>query len=346
VASLKIEGANTFPASKYAPTGLKIQAGQPYSGSNVVADRTQIMANYLKAGYLTASFRETASAVSKNEPHQINVVYHIYEGPRVLTGDVVTLGRQHTRQTLIKDDIADLKPEQPLTETALLGAGTKLYDHIGVFDWAEVDPKRQITTQNVEDVLVKLHEAKRNTLLYGFGFEVINRGGSIPSGTVALPNLPPVGLPSNFKTSQTTFYGPRGTFEYTRNNIRGKAESFSFTGFGGRLDQRLAAYYLDPTWRFTPWKETVSISYEKNEENPIFSSQEETATFQTQRAIDVAAVQQELRAAERGVLYRWRQFAARIPARRGRSAEQRAHLPHRGAELLQSGADPGSGRRQ
>lgn len=288
VASLKVEGANSFPPSKYAPNGLKIEAGQPYSGSNVVADRTQIMANYLKAGYLTASFRETAKAVSKNEPHQINVVYHIYEGPRVLTGDVVTLGRQHTRQTLIKDDIADLKPEQPLTETALLGAGTKLYDHIGVFDWAEVDPKRQITTQNVEDVLVKLHEAKRNTLLYGFGFEVINRGGSIPSGTVALPNLPPVGLPSNFKTSQTTFYGPRGTFEYTRNNIRGKAESFSFTGFGGRLDQRVAAYYLDPTWRFTPWKETVSISYEKNEENPIFSSQEETATFQTQRAIDMA----------------------------------------------------------
>jgi outer membrane protein assembly factor BamA len=205
----------------------------------------------------------------------------------VVTGDVVTLGREHTRQSLINGDVLDLKPEQPLTETSLLAAGTKLYDHTGVFDWAEVDPKRQITTQNVEDVLVKVHEAKRNTILYGFGFEVINRGGSIPSGTVALPNLPPVGLPSNFKTSQTTFYGPRGTFEYTRNNIRGKAESFSLTAFGGRLDQRFAAYYLDPTWRFTPWKATTSISYEKNEENPIFSSQQETATFLTQRAIDI-----------------------------------------------------------
>lgn len=288
VASLKVEGANTFPLSQYAPQGLKTIAGRPYSGAHVVADRTEIMANYLKAGYLTASFRETATAVSKSKPHQINVVYHIYEGPRVLTGDVITLGHEHTRQTLINRDVADLKPEQPLTETSLLTAGAKLYDHTGVFDWAEVDPKRQITTQTVEDALVKVHEAKRNTLTYGFGFEVINRGGSIPSGTVALPNLPPVGLPSNFRTSETTFYGPRGTLEYTRNNVRGKGESLSLTAFAGRLDQRFAAYYLDPTFRWTQWKTTSSLSYEKNEENPIFSSQQELGDFQIQRALDTA----------------------------------------------------------
>ena len=67
-------------------------------------------------------------------------------------------------------------------------------------------------------------------MTYGFGFEVINRGGSIPSGTVALPNLPPVGLPSNFTTSETTYYGPRGSFQYTLNNVRGKGESLSATG--------------------------------------------------------------------------------------------------------------------
>lgn len=286
VASLKVEGADTFPASQYAPHGLRTVAGQPYSGAHVVADRTEIMANYLKAGYLTAGFRETATAVSKNEPHRINVVYTIYEGPRVKTGDVITLGRQHTRQRLINRDVADLKPEQPLTETALLEAGTRLYDHTGVFDWAEVDPRRPITTQTTEDALVKVHEASRNSITYGFGFEVINRGGSIPSGTVALPNLPPVGLPANFRTSQTTFYGPRGTFEYTRNNVRGKGESLSFTAFAGRLDQRFAAYYLDPTFRWSPWRATTSLSYEKDEENPIFSSQEELGTLQIQRALD------------------------------------------------------------
>jgi outer membrane protein assembly factor BamA len=149
-----------------------------------------------------------------------------------------------------------------------------------------VDPRRQITTQTKEDVLVKVHEAKKNTMTYGFGFEIVNRGGSIPSGTVALPNLPPIGLPSNFTTSQKTFYGPRGTFQFTRNNVRGKGESLSFTGFAGRLDQRAAAYYIDPNFRWSKWGSTTSILVERDEENPIYSAQIENGSVQLQRFLD------------------------------------------------------------
>jgi outer membrane protein assembly factor BamA len=288
VNSLKIEGADTVPESELAPGGLKLAAGQPYSQAHVEADRASIVAHYLQSGYLTSSFRETAEAVSKDEPHRIDVVYRIYEGPKVIAGELVTLGRQHTQQRLIDQDVSSIKPEMPLTETELLTAGSKLYEHTGVFDWADVDPKRQITTQTREDVLVKVHEAKRNEFTYGFGFEVINRGGSIPSGTVTLPNLPPVGLPANYKTSQTTFYGPRGTAQYTRNNVGGKGDSFTFTGFAGRLDQRGAAYYIVPEFRWSPWKATTSASVERNEENPVFSAQEELASYQMQRGIDHA----------------------------------------------------------
>lgn len=288
VNSLKIDGADSFPESQFAPGGLKLAAGQPYSQAHVEADRASIVSHYLQAGYLTSSFRETADAVSKEESHRIDVVYHIYEGPKVVAGEIVTLGRQHTKQRLIDQDVSSIKPERPLTETELLTAGSKLYDHTGVFDWAEVDPKRQITTQTQEDVLVKVHEAKRNEFTYGFGFEVINRGGSIPSGTVTLPNLPPVGLPANYSTSQTTFYGPRGTAQYTRNNVGGKGDSLSFTGFAGRLDQRGAAYYIVPDFLWSSWKATASASAERNEENPVFSAQEELASYQLQRSIDHA----------------------------------------------------------
>ena len=288
VSSFAIEGADTFAQSKFAPQGLKLAAGQPYSQAHVEADRASIVAHYLEAGYLTSSFRETATVPDKKDPHHISVVYHIYEGPLVHAGDVVTLGRAKTQQRLIDTDMALIKANQPLTETQLLTSESRLYDHTGVFDWAEVDPRRQITTQTKEDVLVKLHEAKKNTMTYGFGFEIINRGGSIPSGTVALPNLPPVGLPTGYKTDQATFYGPRGTFQYTRNNFRGKGESLSFTGFAGRLDQRAAAYYIDPNFRWTKWKGTTSLSYEKNEENPIYSSRQELASLQFQRAIGAA----------------------------------------------------------
>lgn len=288
VNAITIEGDKTFPESRFAPHGLKVRPGEPYSQALVEQDRATILANYLRAGYLNASFREIASRVSKQEPHRINVVYHIYEGPRVITRNVITLGREHTLQRLINRDIEEIRPGQPLTESALLTSGSKLYDHTGVFDWAEVDPKREITTQNREDVLVKVHEAKRNEFQYGFGFEVIRRGGSIPSGTVALPNLPPVGLPASFSTSESTFYGPRGTAQYTLNNIRGKGETLSLTAFAGRLDQRGAVFYIDPHFRWSPWKATTSVSVERDEENPIFSSQVETGSLQFQRPVDHA----------------------------------------------------------
>jgi outer membrane protein insertion porin family len=288
VTSLTVEGADTFPPDRYAPNGLRLAVGQPYSQAHVQQDRANIVANYLRAGYLTSSFRETATEVSKKDSHQINVVYHIYEGPRVITGNVITLGREHTVQQLIDRDVSMLKPEHPLTETDLLTAGSRLYDLPNVFDWAEVDPRRDVTTQTTEDVLVKVHEAKKNDFTYGLGFEVVNRGGNVPSGTVAVPGLPPVGLPPNFTTSEATFWGPRGTIQYTRNNFLGKGESISVTGFAGRLDQRFAFYYINPFFLWSHWRATTSFTAEHNEQNPIYSSEQEIGGFQVQRFIDRA----------------------------------------------------------
>lgn len=286
VHSLTIEGDKTFPESKFAPGGLQIAAGKPYSQQSVEADRNNIVAHYLEAGYVTSSFRETASEASKQDPHHINVVYHIYEGPRVVTGNTLTLGRRVTQQRLVNEDIKSLRPGLPLRESDLLRAGAGLYNTTGVFDWAEVEPKKPVTTQTRDDVLVKVHEAKRNDFTYGIGFEVINRGGSVPSGTVALPSLPPVGLPRHFTISQKTFYGPRGTAQYTRNNLFGKGSSLSLTAFAGRLDQRGAIYYIDPKLFWTAWQSTISYSVERDEENPIFSFQRELGTFQLQKPID------------------------------------------------------------
>lgn len=286
VTSLSIQGNRTFPESKFAPNGLQIAVGQPYSLGRVQADRENIVEHYLQAGYLTSSFRETASEVSKSEPHHISVVYQIYEGPRVFTGNVVTLGRERTQQRLIDEDLKALRPGLPLRESDLLRAGTGLYEQTGVFDWAEVDPRRPVTTQSREDVLAKVHEAKRNEFTYGIGFEVINRGGSLPSGTVALPSLPPVGLPSKFTTNQKTFYGPRGTAQYTRNNIFGKGDSLSLTAFAGRLDQRGAVYLISPKLFWEAWRATTSLSIEKDEENPIFSFQQGEGSFELQKPIN------------------------------------------------------------
>src|SRR6185369_15782322 len=200
--------------------------------------------------------------------------------------NIIVVGRNHATPKYI-DTNTYLAKNRPLTETNMLRSETMLYQP-GIFDWAQIDPRRQITTQDQEDVIVKVHEARRNTLIYGVGFEVVNRGGSVPSGTVAVPGIPPIGLGSNFKTSEKTFWGPRGTIEYTRRNLRGKAESLSFSGLGSRLLQRGQITYTNPNFRYTSWSATLSLLGEHNSQNPIFTSDDAQGTLQFQKPLDAA----------------------------------------------------------
>jgi outer membrane protein insertion porin family len=269
VETFKIDGNNSVPENQLAPNGLNLGPGRPYSQIKVQQDRNNILATYLNLGYLNASF-QSLSKPSATDPHKLDVVYKITEGPLVRVARVITSGRQHTGQSLV-DVSTKIKSEQALSETDLLTAETKLYT-LGIFDWAEVNPRRPITTQSDEDVVLKLHESKRNSITYGFGFDVINRGGSLPSGTVAVPGIPPVGLPSGFKTSEKTFWGPRGSFEYTRINMRGRAETLSVSVLAARLDQRGTFTYNIPSFRNSSWTATGNAQAEHNSENPIFTS--------------------------------------------------------------------------
>ncbi len=134
--------------------------------------------------------------------------------------------------------------------------------------------------------MVKVHERKRNSIQYGFGFEVISRGGAVPGGTVLVPGIPPVGLPNNFKTSQQTFWGPRGLFEYTRRNVRGRGETYTITAYAARLDQRAGFTYTDPYFRGTDWKGSALVTFEHNAENPIFTARLVNVGYQLSRALN------------------------------------------------------------
>ena len=283
VEALKVVGNDTMPISQLAPQGLHAGQGQPYSQKLVDEDRANIMAKYLELGYLTATFREKVKIAGKDR-HRLDVTYLIYEGPRVIATNIVTVGRKDTKQSFI-NRTARLKTKQPLTENEMLSAESRLYEP-GIFDWAEVDPRREITTQNREEVVVKVHEAKRNSITYGFGFEVIKRGGSIPGGTVTVPGIPPVGLSKNFKTAEQTFYGPRGSFEYTRKNILGRADTLTVGGLAGRLDQRGNISFQSPHFRSTNWSSDLSATGEHDSTNPIFTSRLAEGSWQLEHPLN------------------------------------------------------------
>ena len=283
VSELRIVGNDTVPVNQLAPKGLMLGANRPYSPQLEQQDRNAITAHYLVSGYLTANVTSKAQPV-KGDPHHVAVTYTIHEGPKVTTAQLIIVGKQHTRSELITTS-TNIKIGRPLSEAELLTSESKLYN-LGIFDWAEIDPKRAITDQTSEDILIKVHESKRNAITYGFGFEVINRGGSLPSGTVSVPGIPPVGLPQGFRTSQTTYYGPRGTFEYTRRNVRGTAESYTLGGFAGRLDQRVSAVFTDPYFRRSSWSSSYLLSFEHDSENPVFTSRIGTGGIQFSKFLD------------------------------------------------------------
>jgi outer membrane protein assembly factor BamA len=283
VETLEVQGNKALSQAQLAPQGLNLEAGKPYSQDLLNQDRDRILATYLEHGFLNAVFKARLTPI-KSDSHRVQVVYLIQEGPQVYARVVVPVGAKHTRVDTINTN-ADLKEGKPLSETALLQAESQLLG-LSIFDWASVDTRESIADDPNAEVLIKVHEAKRNTVAYGFGFEVTNRGGKIPSGTVALPGLPPVGLPSNFVTSEQTFWGPRGSIEYTRSDLFGRAQSITVNALAGRLDQRASAGWLDPSFFNSSWSAGLTFSGERSSENPIFTSDQGLAVLQFRRFLD------------------------------------------------------------
>ena len=151
-------------------------------------------ATYLNRGYLNAC-KPSQRLVTRTIRIKWMCPMLITENQMVRVSNVVYLGQKVTRLSLLKKT-AKVAPEEPMQRGELLEAESRLYD-LNVFDWsyASVRPKQAgITDQTEEEALVKVHEAKRNEVTYGFGFEVSHRGGNIPTGTVAVPGLPTTGL--------------------------------------------------------------------------------------------------------------------------------------------------------
>ena len=263
--------------------GLRLRSGSPFSPGNMVSDRSQISAAYLDRGYLNSEVIAGVTRVPGN-PHRVNVSYEITENQLVRMNSVLYMGEKHTRMSLLRST-SKLKPETTFSEAELLAAQTRLYD-VSIFDWASIGPKKPITDQTEADTLVKVHEAKRTDITYGFGFEVAHRGGNVPSGTVAVPGLPSINIGNHqVAPSQATYASPRGSIEITRRNMRGMAETASLALLADRLDQRVLGTYADPNFRGTDFNGLTSLSFERTTENPLFAAQLSDGAFQLERII-------------------------------------------------------------
>jgi outer membrane protein insertion porin family len=284
VEAVQVTGNQTVPLDRLTGgKALPLRANYPFSQQRMVEGRNQIAAAYQNRGYLNSEVKTTV-ARQPSDPHRVDVTYAITEGQMLRVSDVLYLGQKRTRLSLLHKT-AQIEPETVMSRSSLLAAETRLYD-LNVFDWSAVGPKKPITDQSEEGVLVRVHEAKRNEITYGFGFEVSHRGGNTPGGTVAVPGLPTVGLGSNkVAPSQSTFASPRGLVEFSRRNMRGLAETFSTSLLLSRLDQRALTTYTQPHFIGSQWGSATSFSIERTTQNPLFAAGLGDASFQVERLI-------------------------------------------------------------
>jgi outer membrane protein insertion porin family len=285
VEKLTLSGNQHVSAVELAPHGgFNLRPDEPFSPKALAQDRSNILATYLDRGYLNAAFQAEVSR-QPDDPTRVEVRYNITERQRVRVDQVLFLGQNHTRVSLIQKT-ADLRPETPWSQSDILAAESKLYE-LGIFDWVSVDPRRPPTDQTQEDVLVKVHEGRQNTLTYGFGLQIARQGGNLPSGTIAIPGLPVVGTGNtNFASSEKTIISPRGSVEYTRSNFRGLGQSISVSALVSRLDQRAVASFTDPRFRLSGWKSLWSASLERNTENPVFDARLAEGSWQLEKPLN------------------------------------------------------------
>jgi outer membrane protein assembly factor BamA len=284
VQNVDVVGNNNVPVEQLAgPGGLELHSGAPFSPRKLAEDRNRISAAYLNRGYLNAEVRAAVKRDAQ-DAHRIEVTYNVAEHQMVRAGDVIYLGQKRTRLALIQKT-AKLPTEAPIKRGDLLQAESRLYD-LNVFDWSSVGPRKPITDQSEESILVKNHEAKRNEITYGFGFEVSHRGGNVPSGTVAVPGGPVVGLGSNkIAPSQSTFASPLGSIEFTRRNMRGLAETVRASLVLSRLDQRALTSYAQPHFIGSQWGSLSTLSLERTTANPLFAASLGDLSFQVERLL-------------------------------------------------------------
>jgi outer membrane protein insertion porin family len=252
VGSFSIVG-NQYLDAKLFPD-LSTREGQPYSEQSLASDREAILNDYFNHGFSNASL-DIVTQPSPGQRNREDVTYKIQEGEQFFVNRVLITGLDHTRKYVVQRQIQVL-PGQPLSQQAILGTQTKLYD-LGIFNEVDTGVQNAEGTDPQKNVLVQVQEAKRYTFTYGGGIEFET---GLPAGTHA-----PAG---------ETGVSPRIEFGVTRLNVGGRDQSLSFQSAVGNLQQLgLITYQMPYVFNSNRFKMFYTILYDNSLNVATFTSQ-------------------------------------------------------------------------
>lgn len=258
VGKLALCGLNAKVEKDIWPSLLS-KPGQPYSPARAQADRELIL-NYLAdRGYPFAAVNWSPSPTSS--AHKVDVAYQIEPGIQQKVKRVVIMGKEYTREGTMRRELA-FRAGEVLRQSSILESQQRLYD-LGIFSQVQIAPQNPGSPEADRSVLVSVQEARRWTVGYGGGIEVQRLAGDQPEGQL--------------KAS------PRFSFELSRLNVGGRAQTFTLRGRLSTLEKGGAISYVIP--RF-PTRRDLSLRF-----GALVDRSRDVLTFAAERAEASVAVE-------------------------------------------------------
>jgi outer membrane protein assembly complex protein YaeT len=240
--------------------------GQPYSASNVAADRDAVLGWYFNNGYPEAAF--DASVEPAQEPHRMIVRYRVREGRRNFVRDVLVRGLESTRADLVRNRVT-VRPGEPLSQSDMVETQRRLYD-LGIFAKVDVAVQNPEGRERNKYVLLQLDEARKYSLTMGLGAEM----GRIGTG-------------NNFDSpAGSAGFAPRGLLGITRSNIFGLAHTASALVRVSNIQQRLLLNYIAPQFL---GNENLNLSF-----SSLLDQSKDIRTFTSRRNESAIQIGQRL----------------------------------------------------
>lgn len=234
---LQLELGGVLDAATITPAvaaALPLRAGGPFHPTLVDESVDVVRALLEEAGYPSAAVipeldRDATSGL-------VALRLRVVPGRRQVVDRVVVRGVRRTEPHLVRQ-FSGLEPGEPLSRRRLLESERELY-RLGIFSRVEVTPAATSDPDGGRDVVVRVEEAQRWRLAYGFSYHSED--------------------------------GPGGLLTVTRSNLRGRAERAQLDLRINERDARFRLLYDKPTLGRFHLPLTYSI-FRQREEREAFT---------------------------------------------------------------------------
>jgi outer membrane protein assembly complex protein YaeT len=225
VGKLTIEGNSALSTDEIHDL-IGAKEGQPYSDATVINDQTEVMNAYVNRGFPDVRF-EYSTSVEPGDAHKIDLTYKITEGNQVFVNRVLINGLHFTRPFVVEREIK-IRDGEPLSQREMLDSQNGLYN-IGIFNEVGMAVQNPNGHDAHKNIIFQMSEARRYTFNYGFGLEV------------------QTGQPAGVTSPQgKAGASPRGSFDITRLNFRGRNHTVTLKTRYGNLEKLALLGYSEP----------------------------------------------------------------------------------------------------